>query len=363
MFEAQSDEVILKRMLDRISNDIDKREGSLVYNALAPAAQELARMYSDMERFLGYTFAAPNIPEELLDLRVGERGLKRAPSTYAIKKGSFYDEGNNPIDIQINSRFSIEDFNFKAIERISQGVYKMQCETLGVSGNFVTGTLIPIDYVKGLAKAELGELLIPGEETESNESLYDRYIDYLNEKPFGGNVADYKLNTKNIDGVGSVKIFPVWNGGGTVKIVLLDSSYDVPSQELIGVVQSTLDPTSNSGEGIGIVPIGHVVTVEGAHGVEITIDTEVVLRRDFTLGQVQEGIENAIKEYLLNLRKQWNSEDITIRVSQLEAKVLNVEGIADLFNTKINGAPNNLVLGAGEVPTFKVVNLSEKQIN
>ncbi|BDR73619.1 phage tail protein [Clostridium tetani] len=360
MFEEQTEENILKRMMDRIPNDLDKREESIIYNALAPAAQEVARMYSDMDYFLQCTFASPDMPPELLDLRVGEEGLKRYQATYAIKKGYFYDNENNLVDIPLNSRFSIDDFNFKAVEKISTGIYKLKSETTGVESNSITGQLVPIEYIENLSIAKLGELLIPGENEEDNESLYARYIEHLNEKPFGGNVADYKIKTRSIDGVGAVKVEPTWNGGGTVKIVFLDSEYSIPTMELVDKVQTTLDPIQNQGKGLGLAPVGHVVTVKDAQGVDISINTNLVLNKDITIGQVQQDIENTIKEYFLNLRKRWHEEDnIIIRISQIEARILNVQGIADLFNTSINGEKENLSLGVEEVPILKEVVLSE----
>ena len=360
MFEAHTEETILNRMLERVPKDLDKREGSIIYNALAPAAMEVARMYSDMDRFLEYTFASPNMPDEFLDLRVAEEGLKREEATHAIKKGYFYDQDNNLINISIGSRFSIDDFNFVAIEKVSNGTYKMQCESTGIEGNSITGQLIPIDYIEGLSTANLGELLIPGQEIENNESLFNRYVEHLNEKPFGGNIADYKINTRAIDGVGALKVFPIWNGGGTVKVVFLDSSYNVPTKELIDLVQTTLDPIPNNGKGLGIAPVGHVVTVLGAKDIEITIDTKLVLRRDVTIGQVQEDIERVIKEYLLQLKKQWSEEENTIvRISQIEARILNVEGVADIHTTKINNKEENIILGVEEVPILKEVVLGE----
>lgn len=360
MFEDQTEEVILKRMMDRIPEELDKRQGSIAYNALAPAAQEVARMYSDMDYFIKCTFASPDMPPELLDLRVGEEGLKRYQATYAIKKGYFYDNENTLVDIPIGSRFSIDDFNFTTVEKISTGIYKLKSETTGVESNSITGQLIPIEYIENLSIAKLGELLIPGENEEDNESLYVRYIEHLNEKPFGGNIADYKIKTKSIEGVGATKVFPIWNGGGTVKIVFLDSNYDVPTKELVDLVQTTLDPVQNKGKGLGLAPVGHVVTVKGSTNVDITINTNLVLSRDITIGQVQQDIESTIKEYLLKLRNQWHEEENTIvRISQIEARILNIEGIADLFNTSINGKEENLTLDSEEVPLLKEVVLSE----
>ena len=41
MYESQTFDVILKRMLDRVSSSLDKREGSIIYDAIAPTANEL----------------------------------------------------------------------------------------------------------------------------------------------------------------------------------------------------------------------------------------------------------------------------------------------------------------------------------
>lgn len=38
MFEEQTYEALMERMLDRLPDDIDKRENSVIWNALAPAA-------------------------------------------------------------------------------------------------------------------------------------------------------------------------------------------------------------------------------------------------------------------------------------------------------------------------------------
>ena len=82
----------------------------------------------------------------------------------------------------------------------------------------------------------------------------------MDAQSFGGNVADYKERVNAMNGVGGVKVYPVWNGGGTVKLVIINSEFNVPSAELVGQVQTAVDPVQNSGRGVGIAPIGHVVT-------------------------------------------------------------------------------------------------------
>lgn len=79
-------------------------------------------------------------------------------------------------------------------------------------------------------------------------------METINEKAFSGNIADYKKKTKEINGVGAVKVIPVWNGGGTVKLTILDSDYNKASTQLIEKVQEEICPNMNS-NGLGLAPI------------------------------------------------------------------------------------------------------------
>ena len=45
MFEENDFDTLMERMLENVSDELDKREGSVIYDAIAPAALELANMY------------------------------------------------------------------------------------------------------------------------------------------------------------------------------------------------------------------------------------------------------------------------------------------------------------------------------
>lgn len=74
---------------------------------------------------------------------------------------------------------------------------------------------------------------------------------YVNEKPFGGNFIEYVQRVREIDGVGAVQVYPVWNGPGTVKVVVLDNDLNLASAETIKKVQNVLDPLEYTGKGVG----------------------------------------------------------------------------------------------------------------
>ena len=219
------------------------------------------------------------------------------------------------------------------------------------------GQIIPIEYVPGLTHAELVELLIPGEDEEGTEELRAKYFNSLNSQAFGGNVTDYKEKVNKIPGVGGVKVYPVWAGGGTVKLVIINSEYNKPSAELVGTVQEFIDPPDTPGQGIGIAPIGHTVTVAGVAEQLIDITTDITYQSGWSWSDVQAYVNTKIDDYLLSLRKGWaDTDNIVVRISQIETHLLSVPGILDIGNTAINGTEANFVVAADSIPVRGSVN-------
>lgn len=340
MYEDITYESIMDRMLEKIPDTVDKREGSIIYDALAPAAVEIMNMYIELDGFLKLTFADTSVGE-YLDRRAGEKGIYREPATKAVLKGEFTPE---TLELPDGARFSCDTLNYVMVEKLSPGVYELQCETAGSDGNGVLGQLIPIDYIDGLETAVLTELLIPGEDTETDDGVRARYLQTFEAKAYGGNVNDYLQKTNSIEGVGSTKVTPVWDGGGTVKLTILNSEFNSASSVLIANVQKVME---------GIAPIGHTVTVDTANGVNVAIAAVMNFDAGYTFDSLKTAIEDAIKSYLYDLRADWANQDHSaVLVSQISAHILAIDGIVDISNVRINGNAENLVLGKYEIPAF-----------
>lgn len=350
MFEHQTFEIIVERMLERISNDIDKREGSIVYDAGAMTAKELQEMYIALDGIILETFpetaSRPNLVR-----RAAEYGVYPYEPTHAILKGVFSK------DIPIGSRFSLGELNYIAVQRIAPKEYEMRCEEVGIIGNTQFGALIPIEYIDGLQTAELTELLIPGEDEEPTEDFRRRFFLTRRQIPYGGNRDDYTQKVMAIQGVGGVKSYRTPAGGGTVGITIIDSDFNSPSQALIDEVQTILDPIVNSGEGLGVAPYGHRVTVQAVEIVPIDLYLKLVLS-NVTPGQLQYEVEEAAADYLLALRKEWSNTDVTvIRQLHIESSLLDITGVHDVTESTINGTDGNLVLLKDQVPVLGTVTL------
>lgn len=342
---------LLQRMLDRVPDTVDKREGSIIYDALAPAAAELVQAYIELEGYLDLVFVDTS-SEEYLTRLCSQFGVDRQAATYAVRKAVFRDVQNNAFDVPIGSRYTIDTLSYIVSEKLTKGQYKVKCETSGTIGNTSFGKLVPIDYIEGLAIATLEEVLIPGEEEETDNQLKERYFEYVREPAFGGNIADYKRKVKALDGVGSVKVFPVWNGEGTVKLVLLDSEYNIPTSELVDEVYEAVSPEKDD-TGLGIAPIGHTVTITGASATNINIGITVTLASGYSQETVTESIKKTIEEYIRSIRESWEkNETLAVRIAHIDSRALNVDGVLDVGKTTINETQSNVIISAEHVPVL-----------
>lgn len=347
MYEEKTQDSIYNEMMATVKAkypELDSRAEGVIGIALMPCAIELAQAYAEIDTILDESFA-DTASREFLIKRAAERGIEPTPATYAVVKGVFN------IDVELGERFTLDDFNYEVIEKISTNTYKLECETIGSEPNSHTGTLIPLDYIDGLETATITEVLIPGEDEEETESIRKKYFNSLSSQSFGGNIADYKEKVNDLSGVGGCKVYPTWNGGGTVKVVIINSDYEKASTELIESVQNDIDPVGHSGEGYGIAPIGHIVTITSVEETMVNISSSITYQSGYSFEAIKSYIEAAIDAYFLELRKTWADEDtLVVRISQIEYRLLNVTGIVDISGTTINGEVVNLVLDKNSTP-------------
>lgn len=72
--------------------------------------------------------------------------------------------------------------------------------------------------------------------------------------------------------------------------------------------------------------------------------------------QLQQITEVQDLVYFDSLAKTWDEqENLVVRVSQIETKVLNVEDVIDITGTKINGGTQNISLASNAIPVLGVV--------
>lgn len=340
MYEGVTYDKLVKGMLDtalaETSTALDTREGSMLWYGVAPAAVELNNLYIQLDWVLDQSFA-DTATRPYLIRRAAERGMAPYAATPSVIRAKVTPTG---FQLPLGSRFSLGEVNFAVTEAEGTDFYQLTCETAGEAGNTLGGNLVPIEYIPGLQSVTVTGLLVPGDDEEETEHFRQRYIESFSSMAYGGNIAQYKEWVAMQDGVGPCRITPVWAGGGSVKVELLDSTGEIPSDELISRVQTALDPTQNHGEGVGLAPIGHTVTVAAPQADEIDLSAGLLAGIDTAAAKA--NAEAAARQYLLELREKWEDEDAVVRYSGMMAALSGAEGIIDVSNLLINGGTANV---------------------
>lgn len=350
-YENMTYESILQRMMSRVTSkypNLDNREGSIIFNALAPAALELAIAYSELDNALAESFVDTASREYIL------RGCKQMGvdiTQFEAKAGTH--KGVFNVKVEIGSRWNCDLFNYTVTSYIGEEdgyfAYEMLCETVGTSPNKQTGDLTAIsDIPSGLEYAKLTECLIEGENVTSDEDIKQAYFDYVNSTAYDGNTAQYVEWCKEFDGIGNARVFPLWNGKNTVKVSILSASNKKASETLINDFQEYLDP-GITGMGDGAAPIGAFVTVSTAEEVPIDVSATITFKAGY---DDTSTLETELEEYLAGLAYKKN----TVGYMNIGAIILNSEGIESVNNLTVNGGTSNVTLGDEQIPVVGALN-------
>lgn len=344
-YENMDYETILDRMLGRVLQSyptLDTREGSIIYNALAPAALELAIMYTELDNVLNESFAETASRDYLL-MKCREVGIEDSSfdATFGIHKGEF------DVEVPIGSRWNCDLYNYEVISYIGVNeniyTYQLKCETSGVEPNLIVGDLTPIDDTPtGMYYAMLVECLIEGEDEASDDKIRKSYSDKVKNTNNDGNLAQYKSWCESYPGIGNYKVIPLWNGANTIKVSILDSSNDVASETLVSEFQNYLDP-GVKGMGDGVAPIGAFVTVTTASELPINITANVTLKENYTDTSI---IDQGLVEYF----KKIAYDREILAYMQIGSAILDIEGVDFITNLKINGGTSDINLGVEQIP-------------
>lgn len=96
--------------------------------------------------------------------------------------------------------------------------------------------------------------------------------------------------------------------------------------------------------------IGHTVTVVSAVGKTVSIKSRITLNDGYQWSQVKPKAEETLEAYFLEMRKNWEKGNLVVRISQIENRLLNLDGILDVADTQLNDVASNLALAQEEIP-------------
>lgn len=357
---SYSDDNSFEKIMDRclgnkILENVDKRPGSIIYDALAPICLELAEAYVKMDIMEEQTFLTTATGINL-DKRAFDYGLSRTPATNALRIAEFkkykmdsdgnfvHDDKGNKIlidmDITEGARFTLPEDSSITFEYIGKtdGYNILKCEQTGTKGNEHVGTILPLIPIKNLIEAKITSTYKPAEDEETDEELRRRVVDSINYSSFGGNIEDYIEKVNAIDGVGNTKVFPAWQYNGSVLLSIVDPIFNPITDEFAKNLKEQIDPDEDTGQGVGIAPIGHYVTITTPAKKYVNISMSVELMNTVTLETIKEDIERKISEYFETVRKSFGQNvNLTIYRARIIEKVLELKEVLNVKDVALNG--------------------------
>ena len=349
MYDDRTYENIMNEMMDQFGDDVSTDEGSLAQNACAKIAEKLEDVYGEMDAINQNMSPDSMDLEHLIMYGKLQRGIEYSYATAPIVKAIFAQE------IEIGQKFVCGDHTYTAIEKIENYTYKLLCDTEGTEANTNRGKLEPVDYVDDYQGGNITELIVSGTNDEDKETFRERVVASFKSTAFCGNKAEYRKEIDAMEGIGGCKPRRREKGSAWVMITVIGNEYDVPAQRIITAVQTAIDPEQSHGEGDGLAPICHNVKIEPVVAVPVNVSVDITWNAGYSEGECKEQIDEAVQGYLLTLRKEWEKNelnDMYVRISQIEARILAVEGVEDVQDTTLNGSTGNLVLEFDKIPTF-----------
>lgn len=364
--QDQTEDEIMQRMLDRVPPDIDSSEGSFIWDAQAPVAFILSESAVWAQQVLERGFASTTFGE-YLDLRTAEHGVVRRAAVVATGQVKFTGTVGKvvpagivvatPAD-EISGEASTEYETTVAVTMDEKGEATAPIRALipGRSGNVPAGVIeVMSTPISGVTAVTNPEETTGGADTESDESLLERFYARVRNQGTSGNKAQYIQWAGEVPGVGGVQVRPLWAGPGTVGVYLLDVEKRAASAEIVRATQAYIDPTQD-GQGEGMAPAGPIVTVMAAVEVPINVRVKLTLASGTTLDEVKALIGNGVRQYL----KQLAFVDPLVRYTRIAAVLLDIPPIIDFMNLSINGLSDaNTEIGPGQVAVLGTVDVYE----
>lgn len=347
MYEVKNEETIKKELLDRIPSDIDKSEGSFIYDAIAPVAIELAQTYIELDSIIRRSFIQTSYGE-WLDMKANEFGLSRREGTKAT--GTVTITGKDDTFIPKWTLVQTESgLQFYTTEEaiIKCGSVNIGIEAFDEGSKYNIPPLnikeLPIP-IYGAESVRNDDRTTGGSDVESDEELAQRLLFKVRSPATSGNIHHYRQWALDVAGIGDAKVIPLWEGPGTVKVSVIDIEKLPASRELVENVSDYIG---------GICPIGASVTVEAAEPLYIGVKGSVTLELNYTLDLVIQGFKEALVQHFKKIAFRQDY----VSYAQIGAILLDIPGVIDHTNLLINNIKGNIKLEENQVPVLDEKNI------
>jgi uncharacterized phage protein gp47/JayE len=352
IYTDQTVEAVHQRMLDNMPDAVDTREGSVSYDLQAPAAFEVANAYFELDNVLELGFADTAVGS-YLDRRAAEIGL--TPRKAAVMaQGTVTLTGPVgtliPAGTKVSNEASTPSFYLTkdavvipAGGSIDVGV---TAEAGGTASNIAAGGVTKVvGNLASIVQVTNANSIGGGIDQETDIELFDRYTTRLSQPATSGNAAHYKQWAKEVAGIGDANVIPIWNGPGTVKVVLLTTAQRAPDSTLLAAATTYI---------LDQAPIGANVTVAAALETAINVTATVTKATGKTAADVVAEFTPVLTAYLQSLA----FKDPIVRYNQIGTLLINCDTVTDYSALTVNGGTANITIATGAVAVKGTVTIT-----
>lgn len=340
-------EEVIKRIKDELKNPANKIEGSFAADNAQAVGKEIAKYYAYIDWLQGMHYAVT--AEGLwLDKKAVEHGVFRKTATRSTGNVTFTGTPGAmiPTGFKVYSDTQTFEVVYGGVIGDSGTVdLRVRSIETGVNVNVPIGAIKKMDSVDGLREVHNAEPITGGTDQEDDESLRERLLLRMRYPGTSGNKYHYLHWAMEVDGVGRVKVFPEWNGPGTVKVSILDRNQGVASQELMQKAKDHIDVDDGSGD--TLAPIGATLTVSTATAVTLNIEAKITgVDETVKPSDLMEVYAYFLKEYFTEIA--YTRERVT--VAKLIDLLWRIDGVGEILSLQVNGGTDNIAIGEEEIP-------------
>ena len=343
--------------LDNLKNPLSKMEGTFNFDIAATFGITAEEVYRELEFWEKQTFIDTATEDEYVNKHALMFGVKRRLGTKA--KGTVKVTGKANSIIDENTIFLNRDgIKYKSLRKeylSPSGVAEIEIECLseGKVGNAAIGEIATFEIQNTNIYSVINEKEITnGYDKEPNSILVARAKEKATRPAHSGNIYDYEQWAKQVDGVGKVLVKPLWNGNGTVKVLVANYNNDIADSSLIQKVRERIQRDDGR-------PVGADVTVNSFTAKNINVSIQVILKTGFSISDVKEKIESLLKAVIKTGSATFEKANKSIlSINRLEKAILEIEGINDDF-VKVNNSNSNLEIAEDEILIVGTVVINE----
>lgn len=336
----------LKNMQKNMPEEYEnKTPGFLTYDLLKSVSLEVDKLISKVEG-VEKKIDPRNMTIEELEIEAKtRRGIIRKKAINAKVILNLTGQGT----INIGDLFSTKsNIQFQSLETKlidGNGQIEAECTQIGSLGMVDTGSITQFPVtLQGINIVVNNEPSYDGFDSESHESLLERYLDDVQNPVTSNNVHHFEKWAREVAGVGKAKIFPTWKGNNSVKVVIIDDNMLPASSELVAKTQEYIDPIEPQkwGKGCGKSALGSYCTVLSASQKLINIEATIIKSSNYALQNIKLEIENSIRGYLKTVA--FDEQINYVSHSKIVSLIMSVEGVLDVTGVKMNGSLTSNVM-------------------